>query len=167
MKQRHLYKTDLNLGVFLIFLFFVWLLYRILLLYFHANSNIIIIFSFALIYIGLCLWINVCNFYDDYIEITYLFRTRNRKIRYNNDNIVNVEYYNNISKYSQPTIRLYIKKESEKEKTYEFPLRFYKKRRAILRHLKSKGIPIEIDSVLEKDYRIFTPPVKIDKESRL
>ena len=51
----------------------------------------------------------------------------------------------------------------KKKKKYEFPLRFYKKRRAILRHLKSKGIPIEIDSILEKDYRIFTPPVKMDK----
>ena len=163
MNPKQLYRSNVNIDGFLLVLFLIWIFYNVLLLNINGKNYLIGGLSIALVYLGLYLLVNICYFYKDHIEVIYLFRIRNRKIKYNYEQIYHIKYFATVSRFEPPTLKIYIKDDTKKDETFSFPLRFYKKRRAILRHLKSKGIPIRIDSVLEKDYRIFTPPVKMDK----
>jgi len=160
MSTKYLFKSGVNMQIpliFCVFAFFtfnsIWVLSEDII-----YKTLIIILLPALFYLLLYYWVSRCYFYDDWFEIKYFFRLKRRVFRYSYNEISSIKYLCTYSKYSPPTLILKVFKAESKKKNinYSFPVKWYKNRRDILRYLSSKGLPIEIDSIKEKDEDILS-----------
>ena len=113
-------------------------------------------------------FINIYYFYDDRVEIVYLFRVFNRKKKVLYSDITEVRYVNG-SGWAQPIVVFVYKGKSFKKVFWpsnSFTHRRFKRRKEILLFLHSKVIPMIIKAVFEKDKEIFdknTPNAWIQK----
>lgn|GEM_PF-2681748 len=159
MKKSLFYGA--NLFDFLSLVFYIGLVFYLIASFISNNTtayNVLIVLFIITEYLLSVFWANVFYFYDDKIIICYPTRIFKRKFYISYSQINHVRYINKDSKASSPTISL---EYSQKGKRFfylpsnSFAVHYYKKRQAILKFLKSKGIPIEIESKLKKDLIIM------------
>ena len=153
------YKTGFDIRPLFIYSLVIFLFCSILTAYFTSDLSVAVIYTFTFLfcYTALYFHVNSYYFYDDRIEVRYLFRIINRVITHNIDEISTVKYIHHAHKNSFPTIQLIFTKERTKTvlPSNSFVVYHFKKRKAILKFLDSKGIPIEIISDFEKDETIL------------
>jgi hypothetical protein len=113
--------------------------------------------SVFLLYAILHYQVNSFYIFEDRIEVHYFFRLLNRVTIHKFDEISSVRYINSDSRYTSPTIQLIFPKMKRNTvlPSNSFPVRSFKKRKAILKFIDSKGIPIEIKSNFERDEDIL------------
>ena len=162
MSREYLFKSGINIQVLFFFCIFVcftfnsfWILSAS-----AIYKSIIIIIVLGLLYLLIYYLVNRCYFYEGRLEIKYFFRLRRSVIRYNYSEIASIKYLCTYSIYTPPTIIIKLNKNESKSSnnSFSFPLRSFNKRRDLLRFLASKGLPIEIDSIHEKDQDILDLP---------
>lgn len=101
-------------------------------------------------------FINIFFIYNDKILIFYPTRFFSRKVFILYSKLHSVFYLNYGSKAATPNIIFkFSAKKTISLPSNSFPCFSFKKRKAILKFLASKGIPIEINSVFEKDENIL------------
>ena len=153
------HKSSINVSNLIICFGGVYIFYLILSIIVNSETGRIItyILTVLLFYATLYYQVNIFRFFEDRIEVHYFFRFQNRVTIHKFDEIVSVRYLNSYSKYSPPTIQLFFSKMKRKTvlPSNSFTMRFFKNRKAILKFLESKGIPIEIKSVFERDEYIL------------
>jgi len=152
-------KSQLNSGNFFAFL----ILYGIFFLFAWDFSDhtiyktILVCSSIFLIYFALARWVNQFVFYENEIKVIYFFRTHSRIKTYNYDSIQLVKYI--VSEGAKaPAIVIIFKGErfTKVFKPSNSLTHFsFNRRKQILLLLKNNGVPIEIQSVIEKDKNIL------------
>lgn len=102
--------------------------------------------------------VSIYSFYEDRIEILYPLRKRNRRITIAYSDITEIKY-RNIGGYTlYPSIALVYKDKALEQFPKGLSLFYqnrYQKRKDILLHLHSKGLPIIINSLFNKDKEII------------
>lgn len=157
--MKHLLKSQINAGS----VFTFWLVYGIIIycsLYLAKSIHlrfIILIATPIILYISLALWFNCFYFYENKVKILYFFRFSNR-IKYILYSDIKQVRYIHTEGPKQPMI-VFVYKGETFSKLFKpsnaFTYRSYKKRKEILQLLANKNIPIEINSIFEKDYKIL------------
>ncbi len=159
--MKTLFQSQTNINHFII-LYFVYCLG--LYLVWGSTEGVfedcaLALITFIVTYVALSLWVNRFYFYDNKIKIVYFFRFINRVKEICYSEIALVKYMHNGGKGNGPLIILkYMGKEYSVwhvNPSNSFTHRNFKKRQEILKFLKSKGIPIEINSVFERDAHIL------------
>ena len=154
------YKTGFDVRPLFIYSLGIFLFCVILTAYFTSVLSEVVIYAstFMFCYIALYFHVNSYYFYEDRIEVRYFFRIINSVIIHNIEEISTVKYIHHAHKNSFPTIQLTYAREGMRtvRPSNSFVVYHFKKRKAILKFLDSKGIPIEIISDFEKDEKILT-----------
>lgn len=169
--MKALYKSQINLFDLILYpvYYSVFLPYPIWSLAKDIIIRQIALYSIPVFcYFIWCMFINMYYFHEDRVEIVYLFRYFNRKKIVLYSDITEVRYVNG-GGWAQPIVVFVYKGKSFKKIFWpfnSFTHRRFKRRKEILLFLHSKGIPIIIKTVFEKDKEIFdknTPNVWIGK----
>ena len=127
-------------------------------LYVFCNYIYIFILMFFIMYLLLAHYTYKYYFYKDKIKIVYFLKFRKRIIYHNYNDIKFIVYKNIGARGTEPEIILSYdeKRISQISKpSNSFTHICFKKRQEILKFLQSKGIPIKIDSFLQKDKNIL------------
>jgi hypothetical protein len=144
-------RTSVNLWTFFYLIFLLGSIFSFIEI--HENNNIVIVFiGFSFIALAWYLsqfLIRYCTFKQEIIEIIYPTRIQNRRIRFYYKEILSVSYKNTVSRYSDPTITIHLK-----DKRFSFPTGYRKNRKKIFEAIRNKNIELNIDSVLDGDYKI-------------
>jgi len=153
------FKSSINVSNLIICFagFYLFVSYSMMHYSYEIINVIMYCASVLLLYAILHYQVNSFYIFEDRIEIHYFFRLLNRVTIHKFDEIVSVRYINSSSRYSSPTIQLIFARMKRKTilPSNSFPIRFFKKRKAILKFFESKGIQIEIKSVFESDKYII------------
>jgi hypothetical protein len=140
-----------------------WIIYGSI-IYFTWNLTegnlikyLIVIISPILTYITIALWVNRYYFFYDRVKIVYFFRFCNREKVIPYSKIKNIRYVHTEGAKQPMIVFVYEGKTFSKlfKSSNSCTHRFFKNRMEILKFLASKGIPIEINSVFEKDEHIL------------
>jgi hypothetical protein len=164
------YKSQINLEDLILYV----VLYSILVVYPLCTIVEIVFVKYLAIcslpifsYIIWCVFINIYFFYDDKIKIVYIFRFINREKDVLYTDIDEVRYVHTEGTKQPMVVFVYKGKSFSKLflPSNSFIHRYFEKRKEILFFLHSKGIPIIVDSVFNKDKRAFDniPNIYIQK----
>lgn len=112
------------------------------------------IFSFGVLFFFTILisshyLVNICLFYDDNFKVIYPLRIFKKTNTFNYHEVLKIKFVNTVSRYNQPTLKLYIT-----NSTISFPIESMKRRKKVFEFIRNKGIKLNIDSVLDSDYKI-------------
>ena len=169
--MKALYKSQINLFDLILYpvYYSVFLPYPIWSLAEDVIVRQIALYSIPVFcYLIWYVFINIYYFHEDRVEIVYLFRVFNRKKIVLYSDITEVRYING-GGWAQPIVVFVYKGKSFKKifwPSNSFTHRRFKRRKEILLFLHSKGIPMIIKTVFEKDKEIYdknTPNVWIQK----
>jgi hypothetical protein len=158
-KQEYLFKSNINIFIFMVYEFFVYLLTRIILdiseKEFYKYS--IIFLAVFLTYVGLCIFINQFYFLENEIEIFYFFRIKNRKKKLMYEDVQKVKYYHTLTRFGHPTIQLLLLNKSNNfsRPSNSFILHSFKKRKSLLIYLLNKGLIVENHSLYKDEEDIL------------
>ena len=157
MRSQFVYRCS-NIINFLLLSIYISLAFY-LMFEFMSGQKILLIYLILFIeYVLSTYWFNLYYFFSDKLIIYYPTRIFNRKKSILYSQLCLVKYTNIGGKANVPTIIL---KYLSKKLSYfslpsnSFSCYSYNKRKEILKFLASKGIPIEINSVFEKDENIL------------
>jgi len=157
--MKPILKSQINGSSF----FGFWIIYGII-IYLTWNLTesvlleyLIVVVTPILTYIALALWVNRYYFYEDKIKIVYIFRFKIREMDIPYSKIKQIRYIHTEGAKQPMIVLIYESKTFSKlfKPSNSFTHRFFKKRKEILKFLAGKGIPVEINSVFEKDENIL------------
>lgn len=137
----------------------IYLLYLFIRFKFAPNIDplIIKVATIFLLYFLLCFWVNRLEIYSDRVVIVYCLRFFYRNHTINNSNITLIRYLNYSHAYQIPTIQ--VLKRDYKTKLdlpfNSFPVLSFEKRKKILKHFHSIGVPVVILSEQKRDLIIL------------
>ncbi|MGI6320312.1 MAG: hypothetical protein ACOXZK_05015 [Bacteroidales bacterium] len=116
---------------------------------------ICILVLFVTVYFLSAYFFNFYKFYEEYLEIYYPTRIRDRTKKINYSEIKKVKYYGDL--WESPLIRLFTEKKCGRFNlpSNSFSSPTYKKTKKTLKFLESKGVLIKINSENKKKQRIL------------
>ena len=160
--MKPLAKSQLNYSELVSFILLYGILFSIIRVGFddYYISLISLIVLIILLYVPIFLFVNKYYFYEDFFEVVYVFRFRQKKKVYTYSDVLVAKYMNMGGKGNRAWIVLIFKgKKNTSPKVFFSSFSFthykFKKRKELLLLLKQKEVPIEVKSIFKKDKELL------------